>query len=161
MPSDPRSLAFKFTSSGNLNLKSTSKLNQFGLLVYISNSLSKSANHSAVELLFLSPRNLAIPPRFLRSFPIGDLFCSFLDDFSPFSPHEPFSGSILLRIGRPIVVEIIRNNHNRLISKLWPLPGRVFSNPLNQVALPLPKAAPLTGRPLRASLLFVASFFFQ
>ena len=122
-PSDPRSLAFKFTSSGNLNLKSTSKLNQFGLLVYISNSLSKSANHSAVELLFLSPRNLAIPPRFLRSFPIGDLFCSFLDDFSPFSPHEPFSGSILLRIGRPIVVEIIRNNHNRLISKLWPLPG--------------------------------------
>ena len=81
--------------------------------------LSKSANHSAAELLLLSPRNLSIP------------------------------------IATPLAV-------SQTFTLRPPLPG---SNPLksklNQIALPLPKAAPLTGRPLRASLLFVASFFFQ
>ena len=41
---------------------------------------------------------------------------------------------------------VIRNN--RLISTLRPFPGRIFSNPLNRIALPLPKAALLTGRDL-------------
>ena len=78
-------------------------------------------------------------------------------DLSLLSPRGRFLkhlGPQMARIGRPIVVEI--NHIHRIIDlslRCGLLPGRIFSNPLNRIALPLPKAALLTGRDLAGLLL--------